>query len=137
MAAPKRLQRMLLRLQKYNLKVTYAKGREPYIADTLSRTFTTDNEYIFSTFAQEVSQIDQNECIPKIILSIFQQIRELTNQDQVLQTLKAVILTGWNERQYEVPVAVRDYWNIRDELTAPDGLIFKRNRVVIPKVLRP
>jgi len=35
--APSRLQRMLLRLQKYSLKITYKKGSEMYLADTLSR----------------------------------------------------------------------------------------------------
>lgn len=36
-AVPKLLQRMLLRLQKYNLRVMYKKGRDMYLADTLSR----------------------------------------------------------------------------------------------------
>lgn len=38
-SAPKRLQRMMLRLQKYNLTVVYTKGSEMYLADTLSRAF--------------------------------------------------------------------------------------------------
>ena len=37
--APKRLQRMLLRLQRYDIKVTYKRGTEMFIADTLSRTY--------------------------------------------------------------------------------------------------
>ena len=36
-SAPKRLQRMLLRLQKYSLRVTYKKGKDMFLADTLSR----------------------------------------------------------------------------------------------------
>ena len=36
LSAPKRLQRMLLRLQKYNLHVTYLLGKHIYIADMLS-----------------------------------------------------------------------------------------------------
>ena len=36
-SAPKRLQRMLLQLQKYDLEVMYKKGTEMYFADTLSR----------------------------------------------------------------------------------------------------
>ena len=42
--APKRLQRMLLKLQKYNLKVSYKRGKEMYIADLLSRTFHNDSQ---------------------------------------------------------------------------------------------
>ena len=37
--APARLQRMLLRLQRYNLEVKYEKGSLMFIADTLSRAY--------------------------------------------------------------------------------------------------
>ena len=39
-----RLQRMLLRLQRYTLKVTYKPGKELYIADTLSRAFLKEQK---------------------------------------------------------------------------------------------
>ena len=42
--APKRLQRMLLKLQRYNLKVSYKRGKEMYIADLLSRTFNNNSQ---------------------------------------------------------------------------------------------
>ena len=38
-SAPKRLQRMLLQLQKYTLDVKYKKGEHMYLADTLSRAY--------------------------------------------------------------------------------------------------
>ena len=44
-SAPKRLQRMILRLQKYNLAVKYCPGSQMYIADKLSRAFLTDQRY--------------------------------------------------------------------------------------------
>ena len=44
LAAPERLQRMLLRLQKYNLEVIYTRGKDLYIADTLSRATTGHNK---------------------------------------------------------------------------------------------
>ena len=37
--APKCLQRMLLRLQTNDIEIKYKKGREMYIADTLSRAY--------------------------------------------------------------------------------------------------
>ena len=37
--APKRLQRMMWRLQKFDLLVSYKKGTEMYLANTLSRAF--------------------------------------------------------------------------------------------------
>jgi hypothetical protein len=39
LAAPKRLQRMMMQLQKYNLKVVCKRGSDLYIADTLSRAY--------------------------------------------------------------------------------------------------
>lgn len=39
---PVRLQRMLLRLQKYSLQVTYRPGKELHIADTLDRAFLNE-----------------------------------------------------------------------------------------------
>ena len=38
-SAPKRFQRMLLRLQKFDLEVTYKRGTEMVLADTLSRAY--------------------------------------------------------------------------------------------------
>ena len=35
-SAPKRLQKMLIRLQRYHLVIRYKKGKEMYLADTLS-----------------------------------------------------------------------------------------------------
>ena len=46
--APKRLQRMLLRLQKYSLDVTYLKGEKMLVADTLSCAYLPEvNSCIF------------------------------------------------------------------------------------------
>ena len=38
-SAPKRLQRMLMRLQKYSIDIQYRPGKELYLADTLSRAY--------------------------------------------------------------------------------------------------
>ena len=43
--APKRLQRMLLRLQKYSLKVVYRAGSQLYLADFRSTAPLTDTNY--------------------------------------------------------------------------------------------
>ena len=45
--APKRLQRMLLRLQKYSLDVTYLKGEKMLVADTLSRAYLPQLNSVF------------------------------------------------------------------------------------------
>ena len=51
-AAPKRLQRMVLRLQKYTLEVCYIKGERIFLADALSRAYlreVNDGELVFQS----------------------------------------------------------------------------------------
>ena len=63
--APKRLQLMLLKLQKYNLKVSCKRGKEMYITDLLSRTFNNDSQNStsskvehFHVFCQDLENIN-------------------------------------------------------------------------------
>ena len=56
--APKRLQRMLLRLQRYSREVTYVRGSDMYIADTLSRAYIPGNA---SVHAVTFENIDMTE----------------------------------------------------------------------------
>ena len=46
LSAPKRLQRMLLRLQRYDFDVTYKKRTQLIMADALSRAFLSDSEVL-------------------------------------------------------------------------------------------
>lgn len=50
--------------------------------------------------------------------------------------LKSVILQGWPSERHDAPAQVTPYYSIRDELAVQDGLIFRNERVVIPKALR-
>ena len=43
--APVRIQRLLLRLQRYNLKLNYVPGKYLFIPDMLNRAFVADNEH--------------------------------------------------------------------------------------------
>ena len=38
-AAPKRLQRLMMRLMQYDVEIKYRRGAEMYLADTLSRAY--------------------------------------------------------------------------------------------------
>ena len=56
-AAPQRLQRMLLRLQKYNLKLRYKKGCDMFLADVLRRAYLP--EVNSSELTQELEGVDR------------------------------------------------------------------------------
>ena len=65
------------------------------------------------------------------------EIRTKTATDQNLQVLKHFILTGWPNQRKDYPTTIMEHWNHRDELVYQDDMIFKGDRIVIPKEMRP
>lgn len=53
-----------------------------------------------------------------------------------MSELKRLIQKGWPEDISQVPKSVKCYYSFREELICQEGLIFKGERLVIPKVLR-
>lgn len=137
--APSRLQRMLLRLQRYNLRVIYKQGNKMYLADHLSRASLPVVEEFknqFEVFAVEVESINPLEHI-KVSPERLDQIQRSTGQDSVLETLKSTVLQGWPESKEQAPLNIREYWHFREEITLHNGILLKNQRVIIPKALRP
>ena len=130
--APKRLQGMIMRLQKYDLDVQYEKGKNMHIADFLSRAYLPNTEHPTGASFEHVNMAS---FLP-ISDQRLQEIRKETEKDETLQILKSVILQGWPSERHEAPAQVTPYYSIRDELAVQDGLIFRSERVVIPKTLR-
>ena len=138
LSAPCRLQRMMLRLQRFNLDVKYKPGAQRYVADHLSRASLADNKErtdSFQVFALEVETLTPFDSI-KVAPERLSQLQKCTAQDLVLETLKTTVLTGWPEKRDECPVQFRDYWNYREEISLHNGLLFKSQRVIVPKAMR-
>jgi len=145
--APKRLQRMILRLQKYNLVVKYCPGSQMYIADMLSRAYLTDQGHKDIT-PYQIFQIEHEETVRTEIEAINftdylklsevtqQQVKKHTESDTTLQTLLAIVHAGWPLRREDVSPCIRTYWGYRDEITAQKGILYKGFRVIIPSRLR-
>ena len=53
----------------------------------------------------------------------------------MLQVLRETILRGWPNSKTEVPEIVQAYYDIYDELTIQDDLVFKGQQVVVPVAL--
>ncbi|XP_063441937.1 uncharacterized protein K02A2.6-like [Mytilus trossulus] len=132
--APKRLQRMLLRLQKYDKILQYRPGKEMYLADTLSRAYLKETSDSSNT-TDEIESINMIDELP-ISEERISELQEHTRKDQQMQELKEVIQEGWPSNKWNVPSNVSIYFDIRDELTLQNGLLFKGERVIIPKSLR-
>ncbi len=149
-SAPKRLQRMMLRLQKYHLEVVYQKGSRMYISDHLSRSpFPTSQKdssksEVYDIFAvneenelmKDIEEVDPN-LYHNVTDKSLKKVAEATAEDDNLLTLSTLIMFGWPSDKTQVPFNVRDYWPYRDELSVQDGIIYRGTRVLIPTALRP
>ena len=138
-SAPCRLQRMLLRLQRFNLDVNYKPGTQMFIADHLFRASlkatekTQDNFQVFVLELESLSPFDSIKVTPERLT----QLQKATAQDLALETLKTTVVTGWPERKEHVPIQVRDFWIYTEEISLNNGILFKNQRVIVPKAMRP
>ena len=120
-AAPKSLQGMLLRLQKFNLKVGYKKGAEMFLADTLSRAplpSTAPPTNCLRPEHEEVCRLDLENVNAAEFLTIsndgLENIQRLTEADNQLQHLKMTVLQGWPEAKQQIEPLIAEYWTYRD-----------------------
>ena len=130
LAAPMRLQRMLLNLQWYDLIVKYRKGKEMYLPDTLSRAYLPD------TPNPEITDLEQVRTLDFLSISKdkYTELQEHTQRE--LNQLQTIILNGWPNVRQEVPASLGPYWDSRSELVVCDGIIYKGMRIIVPPSLR-
>ena len=131
--APTRLQRMLLKLQRYNLVVTYKKGTTIVLADTLSRAHLSCVNVC--EFSSNLESVDHTALLA-VSENRLQQIRHASANDSVLTALQQTIQHGWPNDKKKVPTNIRAYYDYRDELIVQDQLVFKGEKLVIPAAMR-
>ena len=98
----KRLQRLLLRLQAYDVKICYKPGKEMVLADTLSRACLSRSQRQKSETEEEVETIDMINHLP-ISEPQLKEIQIETTCDTTLQSLKETILKGRPENEEKIP----------------------------------
>ena len=127
-AAPPRLQRMLLRIQNYDMTIEYRPGKELLLADGLSRLPNPRSK-------QEID-LDISVNMVQFSNDKIHQLRSESKSDPILSSLQDIIVSGWPNRRDEIPKQLRPYWCYRDELSVEDGVILKGERVLIPKSMQ-
>ena len=128
--APPRLQRMLLRLRRYDIDIKYVGANHVLVSDTLSRLIKEDTAPAVPGLDVHIAQI------LKIRANRLQTIQTETKNDPELSQLIKFILQGWPKSMQDVPVDLHPYWSLRDELAVIDGVVLKGQRVIIPTSLR-
>ncbi|KAK2556262.1 Transposon Tf2-6 polyprotein [Acropora cervicornis] len=137
-SAPRRLQSMMLTLQRYSFTVEYRKGSSLLIADTLSRAPLpeTTHGHLHDELVYRVEFEDNNPELSGFQDATVQEIRTEASTDPEQKAIRTFVETGWPNDKASVPVLIHPYWSVRHELTIHDGLLFKQDRVVIPSSLR-
>ena len=128
-AAPPRLQRMLLRLQEYDLSIIYRPGKEMTLADGFSRLPNKKTK----------EEINLNVRVDFVQFSTekLTQIHQATKADPILCELRETIPQGWPNTFREISKNLQPYWSYRDELAIENGILMKTDKIIIPKVMQP
>lgn len=137
-SAPKRLQRMLLQLQRYTWTLIYRPGSQMLIADTLSRAYLPDDTA--TDFPEEVAALadtEQREALKMVAsAATIDFMKSAAAADEQYQLLRRQISIGWPDSAADIPRELREFTTFADELAECDGLVFKGQRVVVPQEAR-
>ena len=64
------------------------------------------------------------------------EIQQVSSEDNHLQQLKNIIISGWPDSRDKLRVDLQPYWSYRDELAVIDGVILKGRCISMPNSLR-
>jgi transposase InsO family protein len=135
--APIRLQRMVMRLQRYSFQTKYQKGSSLLIADTLSRAYldcpTAAKATGFDIFRLDIEEPEPNE---RLTPETTQTLQRETLTDPQLSKLAEAITNGWPDSKGELDAALKPYWSYRDELAVYNSIIYKGHQCIVPSSLR-
>ena len=128
--APPRLQRILLRLRRYEVKVKYVGTKGVLLADTLSRLIVPGTDENIPGMNVQKAQV------LKIYPTKLAMMQEETRAYRCLKMLMALIQSGWPESMQDLPNELKLFWCFTDDLGITDGLIMKGTRVIMPSSMR-
>ena len=106
---PPRLQRMLLRLQKYDIDLTYKPGKEILLVDTQSRAHLSDiaEEINKEEMTAHTHMVTSSKSITDKRLVL---IKEETKKDEELQRMINYIEMGWPNKKMKVHMPIKQFF---------------------------
>ena len=129
-SAPVRLQRMLLRLQQYDMVIMYWPGKEMLLTDALSHLPSRANntEIKLDLQVDAISFAFSSSWLTKTATE--------TQKDPILSTLHWLTLNGLLWVWRHVPRVAHNYWDFWDEFSIEGDLLMKDERIIIPTSCR-
>ncbi len=132
-----RLQRICLRLLRFNYDVIHTAGKNLVTADLLSRkpvSESTNEDKKFEVELQTVAiqAVNHLNCSQ----SMLERIKAAQHEIDLGKKLEHYIETGWPNQRKDVSEEMIAYWQHQSSLSIEDGLILFSRRVWIPPSLR-
>lgn len=134
---PPRIQRFLLRMQNYDINVTFRKGKEQILSDTLSRATEQNHE----EKKTEIPNMEVEAFVDSVVKMLYaspeklKEIKEKQVADATLTKLRSQI-SEWPENIKKVPKEIRQFWTNREDITECDGILLKGNQIIIPDSMK-
>ena len=126
-----RLQRMMLRLRSYDLKLEFKPGKYLIVADTLSRAF--DRSVKKSNTEEEIkAHVDMIRQNAQVGDPMWEKIATHTKDDEELKDVLNAVHFGWESDHAQ---SLKPYYHFRGDITEIDGVLVKGPKV-IPKTLQ-
>src|SRR2546425_227048 len=106
-SSPRRLQRMLLRLQNYDFNLIYKPGTQLVLADTLSRAYppgSRANQSASKLFSEDIAMLRGVDNKEYIVASEYVQdlIKKAIESDEHYKALRFQIRNRWPDRAKDV-----------------------------------
>lgn len=121
---PPRIQRLMLRLQKYDLTFEFKPGKHLIVADTLSRASL---ENIVSTTEKDVQiHVDTIKAHMPVSTTKWVEIAKETKKDEQLRRVMDMIHMPGDK------IMENPFQHFKDELSVLDGVLLKGTRIVVP-----
>ena len=125
--APPRLQRMLLRIQPYDVEIKYRPGKNMVYTDYLS---------CVQPSVDVSTELEQAIHMIQISVGQLEKLSFASQHDSELSVLRQQIINGWPDQSKLIPKIIRPYWSMKDYLSVENGLVYSGHRVVIPEAFR-
>lgn len=134
--ATTRIQRMHLKLLKYNLNVKYVPGKFMFIPDLLSRAFLDVNALPVSELNGVIHSLQLEEYLPMSEQKI-KLLQEDTIKDITLFPLMNFIHSDWKGFNSKVASnEMKHYFKLKNDLFVKDNIVFFNNKIVVPSAFK-
>ena len=128
-----------MRLQQFSVNVMYKKGTSLVLADTLSHVplpqVMTPKQPSLEIFCLEIERNDLH-VNTQITSKTMAKLQEATKADPVMNSLERTIVNGWPLEKRCLPSCLTPYWNIRDEMSVADDVVYRGTQAIIPSSMQ-